>query len=421
MILSRWSRCRRWAALASLAILSVLGAIVPDAAHAGPIFAMADSSTIVVRGTVERVTRYEKAKLTVFRIQVTRVIKGDVAVGETIDLAQEMLFATTQPYFISGTETLIFAVPLPSYSSFKEALPDGRYWRWTERLEGAADVAVLTDPALTEAVGRYVAVRDDAEALADFLAQALAGPSTRIRQDAISAIGAQREIQALLDAPRLQPLAPWLRDERVPRPERGNVLVQLARIGAPGVVELAEALAVTGGSLQAAAVDALVTIGKPPPEERLLAWSASPDEALRVAASRGLAKGGSSAAIDRVAAILESDGSRAVRLAVVHALGRTQAPRVVTLLAGELAKSDKEITLAAADSLVKQGSDEAIAELTKALETGTENAQLASAFALKRINRHETDEILERIEQSHPDPNVRRLCKLALGESMHEH
>jgi hypothetical protein len=37
------------------------------------------------------------------------------------------------------------------------------------------------------------------------------------------------------------------------------------------------------------------------------------------------------------------------------------------------------------------------------------------------MNRHETDEILERVERTHPDPKVRRLCKLALGESMHEH
>jgi hypothetical protein len=139
-------------------------------------------------------------------------LKGEVAVGEALDLAQEMLFATTQPYFSIGTETLVFGVPLPNYSSFREALPEGRHWRWTERLETASDVAVLTDPALTEAVARYLETREDAEASADFFVHALIGPNTRIRQEILAAIAARREIPPLLDAGRLQPLAAWLRD-----------------------------------------------------------------------------------------------------------------------------------------------------------------------------------------------------------------
>jgi len=33
----------------------------------------------------------------------------------------------------------------------------------------------------------------------------------------------------------------------------------------------------------------------------------------------------------------------------------------------------------------------------------------------------EAQAILSRLEESHPDPKVRRLCKLARGESMHQH
>lgn len=418
MIGDRWSR-------RVLAVAVVLAGVVlvggRSVAHAGPLFAMADASALVVRGKVERITPYEKAKLTVFRIQVTRALKGDVAAGESIDLAQEMLFATTQPYFGVGTETLIFAVPLPDYSSFREALPAGRYWRWTERLETTPDVAPLTDARLTDAVAGYLAVRDDPEALADFVVGAIGGPSGRVRQDALTLAGARHEAVPLLDARRLAPLSAWLASEQTPVPERAAVLVALARIKAPGVVELAEALTVNGNPLQAAAVDALVTIEKLPPDQQLLAWSQGRDDALRLVAARGLAKSGSDAALDRLAAMLETEGTRAVRLAIIRAVARTESPRIVPLLAAELEKNDKEATLAAADSLVKQGTDPAVVVLTKALEGGSENAQLAAAFALKRMNRQETDEILERVEREHPDPKVRRLCKLALGESMHEH
>jgi hypothetical protein len=413
----------RWYRRVLAAVVALAGAVLSggSAADAGPLFAMADASALVVRGKVERVTPYEKAKLTVFRIQVTRVLTGDVAGGETIDLAQEMLFATTQPYFAVGTETLIFAVPLPDYSSFREALPAGRYWRWTERLETTPDVAPLTDPALTDAVAGYVAVREDPEALADFVVRAIGGSSGRVRHDALALAGSRHEVVPLLDARRLAPLSAWLAGDATPVPERAAVLVALARMKAPGVVELAEAMTVNGHPLQAAAVDALVTIEKLPPDAQLLAWSQSRDDALRLVAARGLAKSGSDAALDRLAVMLETEGTNAVRLAIIRAVARTPSPRIVPLLAAELEKNDKEATLEAADSLVKQGTDAAVAVLTKALEGGSENAQLAAAFALKRMNRHDTEEILERVEREHPDPKVRRLCKLALGESMHEH
>lgn len=414
----------RWCRHVLAAVVALVAAVFcggRSVAQAGQLFAMADASALVVRGKIERITPYEKAKLMVFRVQVTRALKGDVAAGETIDLAQEMLFATTQPYFSVGTETLIFAVPLPDYSSFREALPAGRYWRWTERLETTPDVAPLTDPTLTEGIAGYLAVREDPEALADFVVHAIGGASGRVRQDVLASAGSRQELVPLLDARRLAPLSAWLASERTPVPERAAVLVALAKIKAPGVVELAEALTVNGSPLQAAAVDALVTIERLPPDPQLLAWSQSRDDALRLVAARGLAKSGSDAALDRLAAMLETEGTHAVRLGIIKAVGRTQSPRIVPLLAAELEKNDKDATLAAADSLVKQGTEPAVAVLTKALETGSENAQLAAAFALKRMNRNETDEILERVERTHPDPKVRRLCKLALGESMHEH
>lgn len=404
-----------------MAVVILTSVLLVASADAAPLFGMADVSTLVVRGTVDKVTGYDAVQLQVFQVQVARVLKGDVAAGETIQLAQEMLFASTKPYFAVGTETLVLAVPLPSYSTFQQALPAGRYWRWTERLETAPDVAVLTDPALTEAVARYLAVREDTEATADFLVASLTGPNPRIRHDALIAISARREIPPLLDAGRLQPLSRWLRDASQPVTERAQVIVQLAHEGAPGVVDLAESLAATEGPLQAPAVDALVTMDKLPPAERLLTWSRSADEALRLVASRGLAKIGSPAALDRLAEMLAHETSGSVRLAIVQALGHVLGERSVELLATELTKSEKAITLAAAESLARLATHEAIVALRAALEHGSDDAQMAAAFALKRTNDREAEAILNELEATHPDPKVRRLCKLALGESMHEH
>jgi hypothetical protein len=118
--------------MAAVVLTALLFAASTEAA---PLFGMADTSTVVVRGTVESITPYPAAKLQVFGIKVTRACKGDVAAGETMALAQEMLFESTKPYFAPGVETLVLAVPLPRYSSFRKALPEETYWRWTERLK----------------------------------------------------------------------------------------------------------------------------------------------------------------------------------------------------------------------------------------------------------------------------------------------
>ncbi len=415
----RLTRPRRRAALGAFAFLASM--IAPPRAHAVALFSATDASTLVFRGRVEQVTAYPTVKLQVYRLRVTRALKGDVAKDETVDLAQEMLFAATKPYFAEGVETLIFAVPLPSYSSFESALPAGRYWRWTERLDTAANIAPLADPGVADAVARYLTVRDDAEASASFVVDAIVHGTPYVSKEALAVVSVRRDVVPLLDAGRLQPLAGWLRDDTRPVAERAAVLVQLAHVKAPGAVELARELADRPGPMQAPALDALIAVGASPPPEHLVALSRSRDEPLRLVAGRGLATLDAPVAVDRIAEMLGTEQSTNVRLAILRSLGRAPNPRVVRLLDAELRRPDKEVAMAAADALTRQATPEAIAVLEKVVDDGPDNSRLAAAFALKRIDSPETDEILARLERSHPDPNVRRLCKLARGEDMHEH
>ncbi|MEO6027555.1 MAG: HEAT repeat domain-containing protein, partial [Candidatus Binatia bacterium] len=311
--------------------------------------------------------------------------------------------------------------PLPNYSSFAATLPAGTYWRWADRLATAPELVVLTEPALTDAVAGYLAVKDDAEALADFLVRAVVGSNARVRDDALLDIGRRREIPPLLDAGRLQPVDAWLHDESRPPLERARAIVQLARGRAAGIVPIAESLTGAPGPLQAPAIDALITVGHPPSVERLLVLNRNRDEPLRLVASRGLASEASPAALDRLAEQLSQEPSPSVRVAIMEAFGRAPNPRIVALASAELARSDKTVAGAAAEALVRQGTPEAVTALRKTLEEGQGDARTAAAFALKRMNRAETDAILEDVEKTHPDPEVRRLCRLALGESMHEH
>ncbi len=393
----------------------------PWAGHAAPLFGLADNSQVVVRGRVESVSPYRDGSLQVFRIVPEVVLKGDATAGTPIEVVQEILFDTQTPYFVVGARTLLFAVPLPNYSSYRQALPGSSYLQWTERKDTAADVAPFGDPVLVEPVQRYLAVRDDPEATARHLASVLTMPVPLLRVSALAAIEARRELAPLLDAGALEPLRDFFRNEGIAVSERADVLVRLARVGAAGLGPIAEEVATSPGPLQAAGVDALVTLDRLPDEERLLTYSRSSEPALRLAAVRGLARRGSSKSLDRIDEMLTDDASGEVVLGALQALGGVhgeQSKRAVALLARTLKGSNDKATVnAAADGLGRQATPEALQALGDALAHGSLDAQTAAAFALPRSGKREAIAILREQEEAHPDPRVRKIIKIALGET----
>ena len=390
-------------------------------ASATPVFELADRSAVIVCGVVQGVKSYRNDTLQVFTIEPEEVLKGESALGTPIALVQERVFGSERPYFEPGVKTLVFAVPLPMYSLYRQALPEkGGYLRWTERKDTAAEIAPLADPALVEPVVRYLAARDDPRATAELLAGLLVAPVPRLRGDALIAIEARSALVPMLDAQVLAPLESFLADGEVPVTERAQILMRLARVGAGGIVPVAEKVEAAGGPLRAAAVDALVSLGRPPAEERLLTHSRSDDDALRIAAVRGLARTESESALDRIEEVLASDPSNEVRVAALDVLGGARVERAVALLAAALRDSDKARINAAADALARIASSAAIKALAEALAHGGDDAQAAAAFALAKTEKEEAFAILREQEQAHPDPRVRKVIRIALGEAVHE-
>jgi len=409
---------RRALALGLLACV----ALTPRAASAAAqLFDLADRAKVVAWGTVERERTYADGKFRVFDVRVERLLKGDASPDGRLTLVQERLFEGTKPLFAEGARALVFAVPLPRYTLYREALPEGSYVQWPERLDTVTDLASLRDPALVEPVERYLALGEDPEARAGFLAGLTTSVTPRLREGALAALEARRDLAPLLDAATLAGVPAFLQDERIPLTARGDTLVRLARIGAPGVVAIAEEAAGRGGPLLPAAVDALVTLDRLPSTERLVAYSRSDDEALRVAAVRGLVKQGGETALGRVTVMVREDPSANVRMAALQALGFSADDRAVAILTDAVPAGDKRQAAAAADSLGRIGSPAAIAALEKLFLEGSYEVQTAVAFALKQSGTERGLAFLMRQHEQHPDPRVQRICKLALGEDLHEH
>src|SRR6185369_16822631 len=95
------------------------------------------------------------------------------------------------------------------------------------------------------------------------------------------------------------------------------------------------------------------------------------------------------AATDRLTEMLASEDVVNVRIAIIKAIGRNPNARTVALMAKQLERPEKDVTMAAADALVLEGSTEAIAVLEKALADGRDEAKAPAAFALQRMPQPE--------------------------------
>jgi HEAT repeat protein len=401
-------------ALVATLVLGVRGA------GAATVFRLADDSTVVARGVVQGVQPYQKSSFLVFTIAPEEVVKGEA--GKPLTLVQERVFGTEAPYFASGSPALVLAAPLPAYSYYKKSLPEGAaYLRWTDPKEVPADVAALADPAVFEAVRGYLAAEKDDRACARHLAGLLGSPQPRLRADALATIVERPRFATTLDVDALGSLPSTLADERLRLDERATILITLARSGAPGVAPVAAKVFAAHGPLQAPALDALVLVGRIPDEQQLLTASRSEDPALRAAAVRGLAHSTLRAAFERIGAIVTGDTVPEVRLAALTALGSAQDPRAVPILADAMRRQDKAEVQAAAQSLGRIGSPAAIEALGVVLREGSFDAEAAAAFGLMQTDRPAAYDILRAQRDQHPDPQVRRVIKICLGEHLEEH
>jgi len=411
----------RTGACAAITVAAVV-LLAPVSAGAATIFTLADSSQVIAAGVVRDVVSYKNGAFRVFTVEAEHVLKGPVVAGQTLALVQEVSFPSDGPYFEKGARTLLFAVPLPPYSAYRQALPaETTYWRWSEDKKTAADIATFHDPELADGVARYLKSRDDDAATVRYMAELLASPVPRLRADALILLESRPALAGAIDSAALAPFEAVLGKDQPPLTDQALTLVLLGKLRAPGVTPIAERLAAQEGPLQAPALDALVSLDRLPTDTELLAASRSDDPALRVAAMRGLVRRSTRPALDRVEQMLRGDPSEEVRLAGLGALGASSAERAVTLLAPALAGPDKARINAAADALAQIASPKAIAALGDTLAHGSFDAQSAAAFALMRTHKREAVEMLHAQRESNPDPRVRKVIEVALGRMPDEH
>ena len=110
-----------------------------------------------------------------------------------------------------------------------------------------------------------------------------------------------------------------------------------------------------------------------------------------------------------------------MRSGAITALAQDGDAMAIPILVTVLDRDDTREVLAATNGLVRIGGEQAVAALSQALRHGSAKTAMAAAYALKAMQRADAEAILREQREQHPDPEVRRAIKMALGEKYEAH
>jgi len=168
-----------------------------------------------------------------------------------------------------------------------------------------------------------------------------------------------------------------------------------------------------------AAWKALDALGAPPPEESLTSRMADPSASVRAAAVRELLRREGVAAVSQVAPVAVQDPDLSVRRAAVDALGALGKPEALPPLERVFIDSPTDLQQATGRAILAVGGPAAVDAFGRLAFTGPIPSQRYAVVLLMTMPDPHKQEVLDRIEQTHSDEDIRDL--IAKGLPYHEH
>ena len=386
----------------------------PAASGGTAVLASAVRAEAVVAGVVSGIAAVDehgwKADL-----RVDQVLRGDLAIGQTVTLAWEELSLSRRVRFVEGERVLVVVDPLPTQSLWRKRFPsrDARSPVVTIAAAGEAFLAPPDGPTI-DGLAHYLALTPAARAGgpgAARLAAIVASADPAVSREALAMLDADGALAAELDADGAAALSTAARRRDRAPDFRAAALRLAARRRLPGTRETARALVETEDPIRADAYRALADLEgglRAGDVDRLLH---DPDPELRVVA---LEVGHASLGRETCRVVMRDDPSPAVRLAAGRVLlGRADGAigDVVPLLDDP----DAGVRSAIAESFGALGAP-AVGPLSAVVDDGSERAALAAVLGLSRTGKPGAT-MLASVADSHRYPAVQAFARLALGEA----
>jgi HEAT repeat protein len=409
-----------------LVLLPLLLALpAPSSALVAPhLRSLLEKSRLVVGGTVGGVTEYANGRVAVAELAVAETLKGAAPQPRRVSVV-EMRELPTPPVFETGKRGIAFLQGVRQTTFLRQTIPSGSYHEVVAKRAFlvAATQAELAE--MTKIVGRLAAASRNPET----------DPARRAESDrrlVFDLLGATHPALVEDGAASLTSvagLAATLTDG-----ERGVVETALRRIDLEVRVRIALIEAVAASRLrqlapalaqlhspvevQSAAWKALDALGAAPAPQRIEENLAAADPSLRAAAAREILRREGADAINKVAPLALQDPDASVRTAAIEALGETRKPEAITPLERAFIQESGDTQRAAARAIHTIGGRPAIEAFGRlAFEAPPASQRYAVVLLLTLTDKQ--DPVVQRIAETHEDPEVHRL--LEHGFDVHKH
>ena len=409
-------RRRGGVALAALLLCYAGGA---RAAAPENFFAALDAAAVVCSCQIEQVDRPAGARLVIFRVRASDVLKGEVpAAVSSLAVVQELMFPSDVAAVAKGASGFCVLKAMPQYSAYRAVLTAGPYYRFASREKP------IMDPAVAAVARQWLALRQvpsderatkRVQLLLDHAGDGLIG------KEALAELGATAELGAVLERVGYDRIATLLRDTHIPLDQRRALLTLLADHQVTGALPMLQSIqeaglapflhrtmAALGGSVSIVQLHADLNAGT---DDQRLAGI----DALATVAARSKDEKLRSDAIATLAKLAVHDGTPAVRIAAVDQLARLGSaalPAIEQLLA----QPDTRVVYAAGQALGAIGSPAATRTLAQQFKHGSYDAQVAAVFGLRAIATPEAMQVLATVKATPPDPRLPRVIDLATGK-----
>ena len=417
------TRLHRRAALVAVILAAFLIAMPALATPAPRLRGLLKAARLVVAGQVTSVTPYEDDRISVVEFAVERTLKYSLphpGAGK-IELI-EVHEGKSRPHLAVGTRGIAFVRPAGRLSSLAKVLPRGTYY---EVLPDYGSFIPATTPADAERqnaiVARFVAAARgegmDAQAARKSTFDLLGAESPLLVEDAADGI-VDLGKQDKLTPEELNILSSALQRATLPDRVRIALIEAVSKAGLAQAVPALKAIE-SPPPVAEAAWKALDALGAPPPEDSLVSRTADPAPAVRAAAVRELLRREGVDAVSQVAPVAVQDPDPSVRRAAVDALGALGKPEALPPLERVFVDSPTDLQQATGRAILAVGGPAAVDAFGRLAFTGPIPSQRYAVVLLMTMTDPHKQAVLDRIEQTHSDEQIRDL--IAKGLPYHEH
>ncbi len=168
--------------------------------------------------------------------------------------------------------------------------------------------------------------------------------------------------------------------------------------------------------VRASAVSAIAHVESPEVEPLLTSALSDEDSWVRYFAARALGGRKSSASVDMLERVVQTDTSTHVRIAALEALGQIGGERAAAIAATFVESGDSDLANAALVALANIAHPSATEPLVKTLRSQQPDRRRQAAMALGQQGNPEIVEHLERLAADDPEPSVYEAAMVALSK-----